>query len=168
MGSMERGHARANPEDEQALAEYARALADAVDAALAGWVERTVARVLEESGVRADAATLAAAAAAGREARADTGARVRELLATDIDAQQTSPLALLRNAVRFPTEVLAGAGVPPVERDEFSVQVFPDDLYALAPATFGDIDPSLHEPGIAWGAAKAYVHLARRRAEGQP
>jgi putative CocE/NonD family hydrolase len=46
------------------------------------------------------------------------------------------------------------------------VHSFPDDAYDLGPASFADIDPSLHEPGLMWGAAKAHVHLARRRAEG--
>ena len=31
----------------------------------------------------------------------------------------------------------------------------------------GDLDPALHEPGLRWGAAKAHVVLARRRAEGR-
>ena len=70
-------------------------------------------------------------------------------------------------AVRYPTAVLVGAGVPPVERDEFTERRFPEDVYDLAPATFADLDPSLHEPGLTWGAAKAHVHLARRRREGR-
>ena len=37
---------------------------------------------------------------------------------------------------------------------------FPDDVYDLSPATFADVDPALHEPGLVWGAAKAHVHLA--------
>ena len=45
--------------------------------------------------------------------------------------------------------------------------MFPDDLYDLTPGSFRDLDPALHEPGLEWGAAKAHVHLARRRAAGQ-
>ncbi len=45
--------------------------------------------------------------------------------------------------------------------------MFPDDDYDLTPASFGDLDPALHEPGLVWGAAKAHVFLARRRAAGQ-
>jgi hypothetical protein len=59
--------------------------------------------------------------------------------------------------------VLRAAGVPPVRRDEFAEHAFPDDVYDLAPASFADVDPSLHEPGLVWGAAKAHVHLSRRR-----
>jgi hypothetical protein len=39
-------------------------------------------------------------------------------------------------------------------------------VYDLSPAAFADLDPSLREPGLTWGAAKAHVHLARRRREG--
>jgi hypothetical protein len=44
---------------------------------------------------------------------------------------------------------------------------FPDDVYDLTPASFADVDPALHEPGLVWGAAKAHVHLARRRRQGK-
>jgi hypothetical protein len=91
------------------------------------------------------------------------GARVRTLLRTDVDEQRTTPLALLREAVPYPTAVLAAAGVPPVERDQVDEDMFPDDRYGLSPATWSDIDPALTDPGIAWGAAKAWVHLQRHR-----
>ena len=84
-----------------------------------------------------------------------------------MDEQRTGPLAVIRTAVRYPTEVLAAAGVGPVQRDEFAERSFPDDVYDLAPASFADLDPALHEPGLVWGAAKAHVVLARRRAEGK-
>jgi hypothetical protein len=62
--------------------------------------------------------------------------------------------------------VLAAAGVPPVGRDEVARRLHPDDDYDLTPASFADISPELHEPGLVWGAAKAHVVLARRRREG--
>ena len=74
---------------------------------------------------------------------------------------------MVRRAVVYPTAVLRGAGVPPVVRDADAEARFPDDDYDLTPAAFADLDPSLHEPGLVWGAAKAHVHLARRRAEGR-
>ena len=89
------------------------------------------------------------------------------LLALDIDEQRTGPLALIRQAVPYPTEVLRAAGVPPVDRDEFAARQFPDDVYDLAPTSFGELDPDLQEVGLVWGAAKAHVHLSRRRADGQ-
>jgi hypothetical protein len=142
--------------------EHATALADTVEATLPGWVERSVARIaVAWTGSPPDTALAAAARRAGAEARADVGAKVRALVETDVDDQRTTPLSLLRGAVRYPTAVLREAGVPPVERDELRVRLFPEDLYDLAPATFADVDPRLAEPGLAWGAAKAFVHLQR-------
>ena len=157
-----------SPEDLAALARYAEALADGVQAALPGWVERSVEQVHVARLVRRPPAEVRdAAAEAGRAAAEDVGPRVRALLSLDIDEQRTNPLALLREAVRYPTRVLRDAGVPPVARDEFAVRQFPDDDYDLTPTSFAEIDPELHEPGLVWGAAKAHVHLARRRADGQ-
>jgi hypothetical protein len=137
------------------------ALADAVEAALPAWVERSVARIAGGFFGRVDPEVMAAAAEAGRRARQDVGPRVRALLEADIDEQRTTPLSLLRGAVRYPTGVLRAAGVPPAERDQAQARLFPDDVYDLAPATFADVDPSLTEVGMAWGAAKAFVHLQR-------
>lgn len=155
--------AAAQVADEATFARYGAELADGVDGVLAGWVERCVVTVLEAQGVEAPADVRAEARAAGERARSDVVPRLRALLAADPDEQATGPLALLREAVRYPTEVLAAAGATPVDRDEFAVRAFPGDLFALSPAAFADVDERLHEPGIRWGAAKAYVHLARRR-----
>lgn len=167
--------ASANPEshdgptdaDLDALAGYADELADGVVAALPGWVEASVERLLLAYRGVADADTMARARSAGREAAADVGPRLRTLLGTDVDEQRANPLALVREAVRYPTGVLRGAGVPPVVRDPDAVRRFPGDDYDLTPAAFAALDPALHEPGLRWGAAKAHVFLARRRAEGR-
>jgi hypothetical protein len=156
-----------DPADAAALAGYAAALGDAVDAAIPGWVDRTVRAVLAAQGRPVDAPTADAIAAAGEAARADGAPRVRALLTTDVDAQRTNPLAVLRSLVRYPTAVLRAAGATPVPRDDFAARNFPDDAYDLVPAAFADVDPTLHDPGLVWGAAKAHVHLARRRREGK-
>ena len=156
-----------DPADAAALARYAAVLADGIDQALPGWVERSVERLLLAYRGVVEPAERVAAAKAGAAARDAVAPRVRRVLLTDIDAQMVSPLAVVRTAVAFPTEVLHGAGVPPVVRDEFVERQFPDDVYDLSPASFADVDPALHEPGMTWGAAKAHVHLARRRREGQ-
>lgn len=154
-------------DDAARLAELAHVLADAVDAAIGPWVQRCVAAVAEAWQPGLAARLAPAATAAGEEATRDVGARVRALLEADVDQQATGPLALLREAVRYPTAVLAEAGVPTVARDEFAERAFPGDAYGLAPAAFADVDPALHEPGLVWGAAKAHVVLARRRADGR-
>ena len=143
--------------------EYAKALADAIDAALAGWVVRSVERVATASGRSVDDGLMAAATEAGETARAEAGVRVRQLLEADIDEQRTTPLSILRDAIRYPSAVLRDAGVPPVERDDYSREAFPDDDYDLTPASFADIDPALTEPALAWGAAKAWTHKERHK-----
>ncbi len=91
---------------------------------------------------------------------------VRTLLETDIDEQRANPLALVRSGLGPATELLRELGVDPLIRDPFVEQSYPDDVFDLAPATFGDIHESLHEAGLMWGAAKAHVHISRRKAEG--
>ena len=141
---------------------HATALADAVVAALPGWVERSVGRIMAAwlDGA-CDPAVMESAREAGRRAAEEVGAAVRTLVDADIDDQRTTPLALLRGAVRYPTQVLEDAGVPPVARDPFQVRLLPEDLYDLCPASFADVDPFLAEPGMVWGAAKALAHRRR-------
>lgn len=136
-------------------------LAAAVEGTLPGWVERSVRQRLTDWEGVAAYEPMAEAADAGFLAGEEVGAELRRLLATDVDEQWTNPLGILRGAVRFPTEVLRRAGVPPVVRDEYDERHFPEDIYALGPRTFADIDPSLADLGLAWGAAKARAHLAR-------
>jgi hypothetical protein len=156
-----------DPGDAAALEAYATDLADGVERAIPRWVDRTVRGVLAAQGIAVTDEVEAGIDDAAARARAEGGPRVRRLLETDIDAQRGNPLAVLRSLVPYPTAVLRAAGARPVARDEFAVRNFPDDAYDLSPATFADVDPDLHEPGIVWGAAKAHVHLARRRREGR-
>lgn len=152
-------------DDAAALAGYATTLADAVEAALPVWVERVVAqRWREWRSEEPPADVQAAARAAGARVCAEVGPALRDLLATDVDQQQTNPLALIRRAVPHATSVLADAEMPPVRRDADAERLFPDDRYDLTPASFADLDPSVHEPGLEWGAAKAHIILRRRRA----
>jgi hypothetical protein len=160
-------HPLDDPGDAAALAGHARTLADAVDAAIPRWIDLSIRRVLADQGIAVDEALERRIEAAAADAGAEGGRRVRALLATDVDAQAANPLAVLRSLVGHATAVLRAAGARPAARDEFRERAFPDDVYDLSPATFADVDPSLHEPGIVWGAAKAHVHLARRRREGK-
>jgi hypothetical protein len=157
--------ANSDASDAALLAAHAAALADGIELVLAGWVVRVVEqRVLAARGAGAIAPdVLADARAAGAAAVADLVPRIRTLLDQDVDVQRTNPLAILRAAVPYPTAVLRAAAVEPVRRDEFAECNFPDDVYDLTPASFADIHPSLQELGIVWGAAKAHVHLSRRR-----
>lgn len=162
----DRGAPRDDPDDAVALARYAAELADAIEQAVPTWVERCVRTVLADQGIALDPTTAQRTTAAARQAVDDGGPRVRALLATDVDEQRGTPLAVVRSLVRHPTGVLRAAGARPVPRDAFAERSFPDDVYDLSPAAFADVDPALHEPGLVWGAAKAHVHLARRRRDG--
>ncbi|WP_420618643.1 hypothetical protein [Candidatus Poriferisocius sp.] len=142
---------------ERQLAECARQLAEGIVQALPGWVVSAVESRLPEMGPD----HRQAAEAAGAAAAAEVGGKVTRLLAADIDDQRENPLAVLRRAVSYPTEVLSAAGASPVERDRFAIDRFPDDVYNLAPASFSDIHPDLQAPGLTWGAAKAFVHRQR-------
>jgi hypothetical protein len=163
--SRQAGPVTDDPADAARLADYARTLAEGVEVALPGWVARAVERVLGAQGRAVDERIRAQAAEAGEQARDEIAPRVRRLLEADIDDQRTGPLAVLRGVTPYATRVLHDAGARPVARDAQAQRHFPEDLYDLTPASFADIDPALHEPGLVWGAAKAHVHL-RRRAQG--
>ncbi|MFN8017254.1 MAG: hypothetical protein U0P45_03930 [Acidimicrobiales bacterium] len=156
-----------NPDDLAALAAAADALAAGVEAALPSWLARSTLQVAAAWDPEVAAGLGEEAAAAGRAALAEVAPALRALLGTDVDEQRTGPLDVIRSAVPHATRVLAGAGVPAVPRDEVRARLFPDDRYDLAPSAFTDLGPELGDVGIAWGAAKAYVVLARRRREGR-
>jgi hypothetical protein len=151
-----------DPADAAALAGYATALADGLVTSLSGWVERTMLERIVAFRGAATEAERAAASAAGRDLVEEVEPRLRGLLASDIDDQTTTPLELVRGAVRVPTAALQEMDIPPVRRDDFDARQFPDDDYDLVPRSFADIDPGLQEPALIWGAAKAHVHLRRR------
>ena len=142
---------------DQALDGYAVDLATGVAAAIGPWVRNSIARIADQWQTGLSAQLTDAAQAAAEAATAAVAPAVHQLLAQDVELQRSNPLAIVRRAVRYPTEVLADAGVPPVVRDAFAVETFPDDLYDLTPGSFTDLDESLGETGIAWGAAKAFV-----------
>lgn len=145
--------------DDDKLAIYAEELRAGLAAHTGGWVERVIA-----AHVGIDRAPTLAAALADEVDRAL--AEVAALLATDIDAQRANPLAVIRSLVGPLTSVLADAGAAPANRDPDAQRLFPDDVFDVTPGAFSDVHPDLHTPGLAWGAAKAHVHIQRRRAEG--
>ena len=143
-------------EDEAALAERGARLADAVAAALPGWVERSLRRRAPEV---ADEVVTAVTA----EVEADVLPRLRELLALDVDEQRQSPLAVVRRAAATLGGALDGLGVAPAERDDHQRSLFPNDDHDLVPATFADLSDQAGRAGIEWGASKAFVHRRRHR-----
>ncbi len=65
---------------------------------------------------------------------------LHDLVVTDVDAQRTTPLTIVRGAL-----LPFGDPLPP-------------------PAALGELSEEAGEAGIMWGAAKAHLHLSRRRA----
>ena len=165
------GRSRSDPE--RALAETGAALWAMVVAAVPQWVEGSVTRVLDawevgRPGAVDRGAAQAAAAAAGRHARAEVARRLGELLSADSDAQRTTPLAVVRDATAHPAGVLDALGVAPVVRDRFDEERFPHDVYALTPASLATVHRALGPPALAWGAAKAAAHRARHGERRRP
>ncbi len=128
------------------------------------WLHRITVEACRRSGVD-DSAIAAALDAMTERASERVLARLGDLLATDVDEQRTTPLTLFREAVREPTEFLRAHGVSPPSTAPAAVALA-DDVYGFGPATWSDIDPSLHEPGLLWGAWKAMTVLTRRRDAG--
>ncbi len=147
------------------VAPYAADLIAAVGRVTAQWVVRSVVETADAVHPGAGAALVGEAARVGEQARVELVERLTELLGRDVEAQPRGPLVVLRDAVSFPTEGLRAAGIPAVDRDEVEVRAFPDDVYGLVPASFADFHPDLSDPGVAWGAAKAHVIMARRRGQ---
>ena len=147
------------------------AIATGVEAALPGWVGTQIDRLLDAwSGARAGAGDVAPAdgeiSALALEAAAACTTRIvealRALFALDPRDQHTTPLEVVRTAVREPTDVLRAAGVAEVARDDFDVRAFPDDRYNLVPRTLGDLgDPELGPLQLEWGLAKVAVLRSR-------
>lgn len=146
---------------------YSRQLVDAVDAVIAAWVERCVRGVAAAQGIDLSPSDIERLDEIAELTRRDVCERLEALLGLDVDEQRGNPLDVIRRAVVHPTVMLGDLGARPVRRDEFAERVFPDDVYGLSPAAFSDIDESLTEPGIVWGAWKAKTVLSRRRAEGR-
>ena len=83
---------------------------------------------------------MARAEVAGRHAQKEVADQLAALLSGDVDEQRSTPLAVVGAAVTYPTEVLRDAQVPPVARDRFVSDRFPDDPYGLTPATLQALD----------------------------
>ena len=144
------------------MAGYASELVSAVEAAIGPWIRGAV--LSRHSEPLPEAVDTEIEQVSG-QAVAEIGTQLRQLLALDIDQQWTNPLSIIRSAVRYPTSILAALGIQPVARDSSAQRLHPDDVYDLTPASFADLGPGVHEPGLVWGAAKAHVHLRRRKGE---
>lgn len=136
------------------------ALIEAILEVLPQWAHAHVVRLGGES--LADQGLAAGAAAA--EVLAP---ELRALIDTDSDLQATTPLAIVRRAVAWPTDALSAAGVVPGPRDPFTADRFPEDIYELTPASWSDLGEEVNDLGIRWGVMKAFLHKQRHSASGE-
>lgn len=138
-------------------AEAAEQLLAAADGVIPLWLERCVRKILFvqriESG-EADAKISLMVRQASPMVMGELGASVTGVRADN-------PLQVFRRAVVYPTLVLSELGAKEVPRDDFSRQSFPNDIFGLSPATWIDVDESLHDPGLIWGAWTAREALDR-------
>lgn len=78
-----------------------------------------------------------------------------DLLTRDFVDQRRGPLEVFQEAMRFPTEALAAAGVEPPARDPVAESALPGDVYHLSPASSRDLGEEVWETHLVWGATKA-------------
>lgn len=131
---------------EQSMPEISRRLLDAL-------VEAYPQYVRERLGGRGPAGTDAAV----EQGRTWLESALGELLSRPFIEQRRGPLEVFQEAMRFPTEHLAAAGVEPVARDPVAEAAIPGDVYDLAPASSRDLGEEVWQVHLAWGAAKASV-----------
>jgi hypothetical protein len=143
-------------DDEARLAEIASALEVGLVQTIPGWLRRSALTVRPSI----DAAALDASIV---DTMAALEPELHRILVADVDAGAGSPLAAIRAATGAVTQLLLDDGALVPTRDEFAERSFPGDLFSFGPAAFAEIDEALHEPGLVWGAARAHVHLRRRR-----
>jgi CheY-like chemotaxis protein len=89
------------------------------------------------------------------EGEAWLGANLEALLSLPFGEQRRGPLEVFQEAMWFPTEALAGAGIEAIPRDPGEAAALPGDLYNLAPASSRQLGDEVWEAHLAWGATKA-------------
>ena len=145
-------------QDEARLAEIAASLLNDVLEAFEPWLWSRANQIVSAAGLSSENLP-----AAVNRAYLLLEPELERILLADPDAGAGSPLAAIRKSTRPVTEYLRSLGVTPVARDVFAEENFKDDIYDFGPVTFGDINEVLQESGLLWGAARAHVHLRRRR-----
>lgn len=141
---------------------YSQRLVDALTKVVEPWLRRSFDEIASTQGLQGAVDPIRRDEIVSESARA-TLIRLRELFETDVLSQRSNPLQILRGAVGPLTTELVRMGARPVDRDEFQRRSFPDDVFGLCPAAWVDIEPTLNEVGLEWGAWKAAAVMHRRR-----
>ena len=141
--------------DDAKYLEYGQRLADAIAADIGPWLQTELAKTLDDPDDELQALL--------RSVESETKRAITELVTADVDIPLSGPLERIRRSIEPLTEALGERQVPAPLRNPLDVEMRPDDRYGFGPMTFLDISPEVHEAGIAWGAAKAHLHMQRRR-----
>lgn len=142
--------------------QYSARLLETSDRVVPQWVERLIQKHCDEHMIfdlKVGDHVPSVVARVGNEVHTN----LRNLLLVDVVEQRTNPLAIFRQATQPISDLLKMAGCAPVVRDEFDERSFPDDIFGLSPATWIDIDETMVEPGIEWGAWKAATIMLRKK-----
>jgi len=148
------------------LEPYADDLYQAVISAVPHWITTQVSEIASLSIDETSQEFRSALAGVAEQTHHLVSQDLFSLLATDVDAQQSNPLHVLRASTSSATQLLQSFGATPARRDEYEVRAMPDDVFSIGPLTWRDLGEEVHEAGISWGAWKAATILTRRRADG--
>lgn len=157
------------PEERIDPTQYGIALADAVQAAITSFVTRTVQDRSTACGTsigrvstpeNSDSLTTVVAKL-GLSVTSAVDTALRVFLTSDVDAQRTTPLSIIRHEMGPVTELLRSVGCAHANRDPFDESAFPDDVFGIGPYAWQDFGEEVHDAGLRWGAAKAMAHRQR-------
>ena len=147
-----------SPDDMERFRAIGSELLVSVDRALGPWLANHVGGLCRES---------LAACASGVESELEdrlNGARelaienLRRMTGAEIDEAVSGPLEQIRSALVPLTDWLQTCGAAP----NGSPDSRPDDPFGFGPVTFRDLSDGVHDAGIRWGAAKAFMHQQHR------
>ena len=148
------------------LEPYPDDLYQAVISAVPAWITKQVSEIASLSIDETSKEFTSALADVAEQVLHVVSTDLMVLLATDVDAQQSNPLHVLRASTASVTQLLQTVGATPARRDEYEVRAMPDDVFSIGPLTWRDLGEEVHDAGISWGAWKAATILTRRRADG--
>ena len=155
-----------NQPDASALEPYADDLYQAVTRAIPRWITTQVSEIASLSIDETSQEFQSALADVAKQTHQEVSQNLLTLLVTDVDAQQSNPLHVLRASTSFATQMLQSFGAEPARRDEYEMRAMPHDVFSIGPLTWRDLGEEVHDAGISWGAWKAATILTRRRADG--
>jgi hypothetical protein len=148
--------------DEAKFFEHGERLQQAITGAIRPWLDAVIESRLPDTAISAQLAETL------DDITTAVDRSIVELINADVDEPLSGPLERIRREVEPLNDAFDRLGVPPPHRDAVDVRMRPADRFALGPMTFRDLGDEVHEAGITWGAAKAHLHLQRRRRPDAP